>query len=160
MAKKDEKKPEKIIAATHHKARIAYEILDTFEAGISLLGPEVKSLRMGKSSLDGCFGREERGELLLYNFYIAPYAYAHGDVPDPRRTRRLLLHKNEINRIAGKLQTKGLTLIPLEIYFLHGWVKVSLGLARGKKGPDKRADLKKKDLAREAEKSFKGRYRG
>jgi SsrA-binding protein len=110
--------------------------------------------------LDGCFGRADKGELLLHNFYIAPYAFTHGDAPDPRRTRKLLMHKQEIERIAGKLQTKGLTLIPLEIYFKDGWAKVSLGLARGKRGADRREDLKKKDLAREAEKSFKGRYKG
>ena len=158
MKKKNE--PEKTIVATHRKARQAYEILEVFEAGLSLLGGEVKSLRNGKASLDGCFGRSEKGELFLFNFYIAPYTFATINVPDPRRTRKILLHKGEINRIAGKLQTKGLALIPLEIYFKQGWAKVSIALARGKKGPDRRDDMKKRDTARDAERSFKGKYKG
>lgn len=157
---KKEKTEEKTVVATHRKARHAYEILETFEAGMSLKGSEVKSLRSGNSSLDGCFGRLEGRELFLFNFHIMPYSYATVDVPDPRRTRKLLMRKAEIGRIAGKLEGKGLTLIPLEVYFRKGWAKVSLGLARGKKGADKRDDLRKKAVAREAERSFKGKYRG
>lgn len=160
MKEAKDKKEEKLVVATHRKARAAYEILETFEAGISLLGPEVKSLRTGKSSLDGCFARVEKDQLRLFNFHIAPYSYAHQDPPDPRRTRVLLMRKPEIRRLAGKLQTKGLTLIPLEIYFRRGWAKVALALGRGKRGPDRREDLKKKAAAREAERSFKGKYRG
>ncbi len=155
-------KPEtdKKIVATHRKARQYYEILETFEAGLALLGPEVKSLRLGKASLDGCFGRANGDELQLFNFYIPPYSFNTASEPlDPRRSRKLLLHRAEIEKIAGKLQTKGLTLVPLEVYFRKGWAKVSLGLARGKTGPDRRADLKKKDMAREAEKSFKGKFK-
>ena len=153
--------PEKKVVATHRKARQYYEILETFEAGLSLLGPEVKSLRAGHASLDGCFGRTQGGELQLFNFYIPPYSFNTSVEPlDPRRSRKLLLHRGEIDRIAGKLQTKGLTLVPLEVYFRAGWAKVSLGLARGKTGPDRREDLKKKDSAREAERSFKGKYKG
>jgi SsrA-binding protein len=158
---KAKKEEGKVVAATHRKATFHYEILETYEAGISLLGSEVKSLRAGKSSLDGCFGRVEGSELFLFNFHIAPYPYAHtGEPPDPRRTRKLLLNRAEINKIAGKLQLKGLTLVPLELYFRNGWAKVSLGLGRGKRGADKRDDLKKKAVEREAEKSFKGSYRG
>lgn len=152
--------PEKTVVASHHKARQFYEILETYEAGLALLGPEVKSLRSGRGQLDGCFGREDKGELFLHNFYIPPYQFTSAEAPDPRRVRKLLLHAKETSKIAGKLQTKGLTLIPLEVYFKRGWAKVLMGLARGKKGPDRRDDLKKRDLAREAEKSFKGRYRG
>ena len=150
---------DKIVVASHRKARAAYEILETFEAGLSLLGSEVKSLRGGRASLDGCFGRLDGRQLFLFNFYIPPYQYATTDAPDPRRSRKLLMHRKEINKIAGRLQGKGLTLIPLEIYFRHGWAKVALGLGRGKNGPDRREDLKKRAATREAEKSFKGAYR-
>lgn len=158
--KKTEAESDKIVVATHRKARQAYEILETFEAGLSLLGAEVKSLRTGRASLDGCFGRLERGELFLFNFHIAPYHFASVDVPETRRTRKLLLHNAEISRISRKLLTKGLTLVPLEIYFRNGWAKVSLALAKGKRGPDRRDDLKKKAVAREAERSFRGKYKG
>lgn len=151
---------DKRVVATHRKARMYYDILEIFEAGLSLLGGEVKSLRGGHASLDGCFGRQDGDDLYLFNFYIPPYQFTTTTPPDPRRTRRLLLHRQEINKISGKLKTKGLTLVPLEIYFRRGWAKVSLGLAKGKKGPDRRDDLKKRAVAREAEKSFKGSYRG
>lgn len=152
-------KEDKVVVATHRKARHHYEILESFEAGLALRGSEVKSLRGGKASLDGCFGRVDNGELYLFNFYIPPYQFTTQDAPDPRRSRKLLLHKKEIGRIAGKLQTKGLTLVPLEVYFRRGWAKVALGLARGKKDADRREEMTKKTLAREAEKSFKGRFR-
>ena len=158
---KKEKEEDKKVVATHRKARQFYEILEVFEAGLSLLGPEVKSLRNGQGSLDGCFGRSEKGELFLFNFYIPPYSFNTAvDPPDPRRTRKLLMRKGDILRIGRSLQPKGLTLIPLEVYFRRGWAKVALGLGRGKRGPDRRDDLRKKAAAREAEKSFKGKYRG
>jgi SsrA-binding protein len=160
MSAKKKDADEKLVVASHRKARHHYEILDTYEAGISLLGSEVKSLRAGRASLDGCFGRHDKGELFLFNFYIPPYQYATTSVPEPRRSRKLLLQKKEIDKISDRLQTKGLTLVPLEVYFRRGWAKVSLALARGKKGPDKREDLKKRAVGREAEKSFKGSYRG
>ncbi len=156
-----EKDPGKKVVASHRKARQFYEILEVFEAGIALLGPEVKSLRGGQASLDGCFGRHEGGQLFLFNFYIPPYKQNTSTEPlDPRRTRKLLLHSGEIDKIIKKLETKGLTLIPLEAYFKNGWAKVSLGLARGKTGPDRRADMRKKDSARDVERSFKGKYKG
>ena len=151
---------DKKVVATHRKARQFYEILETFEAGLALLGSEVKSLRAGRASLDGCFGRHDNRELFLFNFYIPPYQFATTAVPDPRRSRKLLLRKREIAKISGKLQTKGLTLVPLEVYFKRGWAKISLGLAKGKKGPDRREAMKKRTESREAEKSFKGSYRG
>lgn len=159
--KKDEKKTDEGFktVATHRKARMFYEILETFEAGIALKGAEVKALRAGKAVLDGCFGREKDGELYLFNFYIPPYEHASIDAPEPRRDRKLLMHRQEIEKILGKLQTKGLTLVPLSVYFKRGWAKISLGLGRGKQGKDRRDDLKKADLQREAEKSFKGKFK-
>ena len=160
MPPKD-KEDDKKTVATHRKARQYYEILEVFEAGLALKGPEVKALRRGQASLDGCFGRVDKGELWLENFYIPPYSFATNLEPlDPRRKRKLLLHSAEMSKIEGKVATKGLTLIPLEVYFRHGWAKVALGLAKGKTGVDRRDDLKKKDVRREAEKSFKGAYRG
>ncbi|MEK7383005.1 MAG: SsrA-binding protein SmpB [Elusimicrobiota bacterium] len=155
------KEDDKKTVATHRKARQYYEILEVIEAGLALRGPEVKALRKGQASLDGCFGRVDKGELWLENFYIPPYSFATNLEPlDPRRKRKLLLHAAEMRKVSGKLSTKGLTLIPLEVYFRRGWAKVALGLAKGKTGVDRRDDLKKKDVRREAEKSFKGAYRG
>jgi SsrA-binding protein len=152
--------PKKIVIATNRKARHFYEILEVFEVALSLKGAEVKSLRAGRATLDGCFGRVERGELFLFNFYIPPYQYTSPrETLNPRRTRKLLMHRRDILRLAGKIQTKGLTLVPLEAYFRRGWAKVSLALARGKSGPDRREELKQRAVAREAEKSFKGKYR-
>jgi SsrA-binding protein len=160
MATKD-KEDDKKTVATHRKARQYYEIIEVIEAGLQLRGPEVKSLRKGQCNLDGCFGRPDAGALWLENFYIPPYIFATNIEPlDPRRKRKLLLHKAELGKIQGKLTTKGLTLIPLEVYFKGGWAKVALGLAKGKTGADRRDDLKKKDARRDAEKSFKGSYRG
>src|ERR1035437_1201070 len=144
---------EKKIVATHRKARQFYEIIDVIEAGLQLRGPEVKPLRKGQCSLDGCFGRPDGGALWLENFYIPAYTLATNIEPlDPRRKRKLLLHKAEIGKIEGKLATKGLTLIPLEVYFRKGWAKVALGRAKGKTGADRRDDLKKKAARRDAEK--------
>ena len=160
MTPKD-KDDDKKTVATHRKARQFYEILEVIEAGLQLRGPEVKALRRGQGSLDGCFGRADGGALWLENFYIPPYTFATNIEPlDPRRKRKLLLHAAEIAKIEGKLTTKGLTLIPLEVYFRRGWAKVALGLAKGKTGADRRDDLRKKDARRDMEKSFKGSYRG
>lgn len=147
------------IVASNRKARFHYEILDTIEAGLSLVGAEVKSLRDSKAVLEGSFGRIERGELYLYNLHIAPYGHAHIDIPDPRRTRKLLVKRGELKRLADKMLGKALTLVPLELYFKHGWAKVELALARGKKGRDRRDSIRKKDEARELERSFKGRFK-
>ena len=156
-----EKADDKKIVATHRKARLYYEIIEVIEAGLQLRGPEVKALRHGHASLDGCFGREDGGALWLENFYIPPYSFATNAEPlDPRRKRKLLLHRMEIAKIGVKLKTRGLTLVPLEVYFRRGWAKVALGLAKGKTGADRRDDLRKKDARRDAEKSFKGSYRG
>lgn len=160
-AKDKEKAEDKKTVATHRKARQFYEIVEVLEAGLQLKGAEVKSLRQGQASLDGCFGKVQDGQLFLHNFYIPPYSFAAGGDPlDPRRTRKLLMHGAEIRKVESKLTIKGLTLIPLEVYFRRGWAKVALGLAKGKTGVDRRDDMKKKTERREAEKSFKGSYRG
>ncbi len=161
MARKDNTDEKKVVA-TNRKARQFYEILEVVEAGLQLAGPEVKALRGGNASLDGCYARpNDTGELFLHNFYIPPYVFATLSEPlDTRRNRKLLLHGAEIKKITNKLAIKGQTLIPLEVYFKNGWAKVSLGLAKGKNNADRRDDLKKKAIRREAEKSFKGSYRG
>lgn len=146
--------PEKVVVATNRKAHYRFEILETFEAGMALLGPEVKSLRSGKAHLEGSFARLENGEPFLYNFHIPPYAFSRIDPPDPHRTRKLLLKGGEIKRLIGLTQSKGATLVPLEIYFRRGWAKVLLGLAKGKKGPDRREEIKKRDQARELRRDF------
>jgi SsrA-binding protein len=160
MTDKD-KADEKKIVATHRKARHIFHISEVLEAGLALMGPEVKSLRAGRASLDGCFGRIDAGELWLENFYIPPYSFAtHLEPLDPRRRRKLLVKGPELHRLEVRLKTRGFTLIPLEVYFKNGWAKVSIGLAKGKTGSDQRDDLKKKAERRDAEKSFKGAYRG
>ncbi len=148
------KEPTKLIA-NNKKARFDYFIEDTYEAGISLSGTEVKSLRMGKCSIKESFVRLEGGEVFVYGMHISPYEKGNIFNKDPLRVRKLLLHKYEINKLAGKLKEKGLTLVPLRVYFKGSLVKVEIGLARGKKLYDKRQDIAKKDQRREAEKDFK-----
>jgi SsrA-binding protein len=157
MGKKNEEKAPPP-AISNRKARHAYEILDSFEAGIVLQGPEVKSLRAGKASLQDSFARVEKGEVFLYHMHITPYSYAHHLDLKPDRTRKLLMHRQQINKLTGRVQEKGYTLVPLEVFFnKKGIAKVNLALARGKRGPDKREDLKKRDLEREARRDFSGR---
>ena len=143
------------VVATNRKARHEYEILEHFEAGLVLKGPEVKSLRDGKASFQDSFARVERGELWLYNLHISPYEQANRYNVDPLRTRKLLLQRAEIRRLIGKVEEKGLTLVPLEVYFKRGFAKVSLGLARGRKLHDKRDKLKQRIQTREAERAVK-----
>lgn len=150
------KEPIKLIA-NNKKARYDYFIEDSYEAGISLSGTEVKSLRMGKCSIKESFVRVENGEVFIYGMHISPYEKGNIFNKDPLRVRKLLLHKYEINKLTGKLKEKGLTLVPLQVYFKGSLVKVEIGLARGKKLYDKRQDIAKKDQRREAEKDFKVR---
>ena len=150
------KEPTKLVA-NNKKARHDYFIEDTYEAGISLAGTEVKSLRMGKCSIKESFVRVENGEVYIYGMHISPYEKGNIFNKDPLRIRKLLLHKYEISKLAGKLKEKGLTLVPLQVYFKGSLVKVEIGLARGKKLYDKRQDIAKKDQRREAEKDFKVR---
>ena len=143
------------LIANNKKAFHDYFIEDTFETGISLAGTEVKSLRMGKCSIKEAFVRIEKGEVCIYGMHISPYEKGNIFNKDPLRVRKLLLHRYEINKLEGKLKEKGLTLVPLKVYFKESLVKVEIGLARGKKLYDKRQDIAKKDQRREAERDFK-----
>ncbi|PZO56307.1 MAG: SsrA-binding protein [Phormidesmis priestleyi] len=145
------------IAADNRQARFQYEILDTYEAGIALFGTEVKSIREGKVNLRDGFANVKRGEVWLHNVHISPHsmtisAYNH----EPRRVRKLLLHKQEIRKLIGQTEQKGLTLVPLKMYFKDGRVKVVIALGRGKKLHDKRESLKKKQDTREIARVIKG----
>ena len=145
------------LIANNKKAYHDYFIEDTWETGISLHGTEVKSLRMGKCSIKESFVRIEKGEVFVYGMHISPYEKGNIFNRDPLRVRKLLLHRSEINKIVGKIAEKGYTLVPLKVYFKGSLVKVEIRLAKGKKLYDKRADIAKKDIRREAEKEFKVR---
>ena len=153
MAKKEAQK----LVANNKKAYHDYFIDETYEAGIVLHGTEVKSMRMGKCSVKESFIRIENGEMFVYGMHVSPYEKGNIFNKDPLRVKKLLLHKYEINKMAGKVAEKGYTLVPLQVYFKDGKVKVEVGLARGTKLYDKRADIAKKDMRREAEKEFKVR---
>ena len=148
------------LVANNKKARFDYFIEDTYEAGITLAGTEVKSLRMGKCSIKESFIRIENGEIFAYGMHISPYEKGNIFNKDPLRTKKLLLHKKEINKLMGKIAEKGYTLVPLQVYFKDGRAKVEIGLAKGKKLYDKRQDIAKKDQRREAEKELKIKMRG
>lgn len=141
----------------NRKARHDYSIEETYEAGLVLRGSEVKSLRDGKANLKDSYARILKGEAILLNAHISPYPAANQFNHEPDRTRKLLLHKKEIRRLAGKVKERGLTLIPLRLYFKDGKAKVELGLARGKKLYDKRETLRRKVAQREVERSLKSR---
>ena len=145
------------LIANNKKAYHDYFIEDTFEAGISLAGTEVKSLRMGKCSVKESFIRIDNGEVIIYGMHISPYEKGNIFNKDPLRERKLLMHRYEINKLTGKMKEKGMTLVPLKVYFNGSLVKVEVGLARGKKLYDKREDIAKRDQRREAEKEFKVR---
>ncbi len=147
----------KKVVARNRKARHEFEILETFEAGIELKGPEVKSLRGGNVSFQDAHARVQRGELWLHSVHISPYEQANRFNVDPVRARRLLLHKHEIRRLVGKIKERGLTIVPLEIYFSRGYAKVALALARGKKLYDKREDLKRRQQELDARRAMEAR---
>ena len=146
--------------ASNRRARYDYEILDTFEAGISLLGPEVKSLRAGGANLADAYATVRRGEVFLVNAHISPYTQAGRENPDPRRERKLLLHKREIARLRAQIAERGRTLVPLSLYFKEGRVKVELALARGKRRHDRRETIRRREQDREVERELRGRRRG
>ena len=146
--------PSKLIA-NNKKAYHDYFIEEQYEAGIELFGTEVKSLRMGKCSIKESFIRIEHEEVFIYGMHISPYEKGNIFNRDPLRIRKLLLHKSEIRKIVGKIAQKGYTLVPLKVYLKGSLVKVEIGLAKGKKLYDKRQDVAKKDMRREAERSFK-----
>jgi SsrA-binding protein len=143
------------ILTVNKKAYHNYEILDTIETGIALKGSEVKSAKMGHINIRDSFAIIDKGEVFLINAHFAPYQYSSYDKVDPYRRRKLLLHRREIDRLAGKLKTRGLTLVPLKVYIKNGKIKVELGLAKGKKKYDKREEIKERDLKREMEREIK-----
>ena len=143
------------LIANNKKAYHDYSIEEKYEAGIALAGTEVKALRMGKCSVKESFLRIENGEIFIYGMHISPYEKGNIFNKDPLRVRKLLLHREEIRKLEGKIAEKGYTLVPLQVYFKHGLVKVEIGLAKGKKLYDKRQDIAKKDQRREAERDFK-----
>ncbi|HCV41932.1 MAG TPA: SsrA-binding protein [Bacteroidetes bacterium] len=146
---------EEKVVTTNRKARHDYEILDTYEAGIVLTGTEVKSLRQGNSNLSDSYAMLKNGELWLLGMHISPYSHGSYANVDPIRSRKLLLHKKELLKLHGKLSSKGLTLVPLKVYFTHNIAKILLGLARGKREYDRREDIAKRD----AERSIRQRLR-
>jgi len=148
------------VIATNRKARHDYTILDTYEAGISLFGTEVKSLRAGRASLVDAFGQEKEGELFLHGLHIPEYDRGTWTNHEPRRNRKLLLKRAELNRLLSKVREGGLTLVPLSMYFSDGWAKVELALARGKRSYDKRQDLAKRDADREITRAMGRRGKG
>jgi SsrA-binding protein len=148
---------ERKLVVHNRKARRDYEILESFEAGMALKGTEVKSLREGRMSLKDSYATVQNGEVFLLNAHISPYSHGNVQNHDPLRERKLLLHKSEIKRLTGKTEERGLTLIPLKVYFLKGRVKVELALARGKRHHDKRETIKRRDAEREIERELKRR---
>jgi len=142
--------------ASNRRARYEYEILETYECGMALVGSEVKSLRASKVQLTDAYARVEGGEAWLYGVHIAPYAFAPGVAGhDPDRRRKLLLHRREIEELTTATQQRGLTLVPLAVYFKEGRAKVEIGLARGKKTYDKRRAIAERDMARDADRNLR-----
>ncbi|MTI85829.1 MAG: SsrA-binding protein SmpB [Firmicutes bacterium] len=141
----------------NRKARHEFHILESFEAGIALTGTEVKSLRANKANLQDSFARVENSELILYNMHISHYEQGNQFNHEPKRPRKLLVHKREIMRLLGKTQEKGLTMVPLKVYFTRGKAKIELALAKGKKVHDKRETIKERDAKREMERAMKAR---
>ena len=150
----------KKLIANNKKAYHDYFIEEKYEAGISLAGTEVKSLRMGRCSIKEAFIRIEHDEVFVYNMHISPYEKGNIFNKDPLRPRKLLMHKKEIQKLVGKIAQKGYTIVPVEVYFKGSLVKVHVALAKGKKLYDKRQDIAKKDQKREAERDFKVRNLG
>ncbi|MQA28173.1 MAG: SsrA-binding protein SmpB [Micromonosporaceae bacterium] len=148
------------VVTTNRRARHDYAVLDTYEAGLVLTGTEVKSLRTGKASLVDAFAIVSDGQLYLHNAHIPEYTQGTWTNHDPRRVRKLLLKRQEIDRMIGKLKESGLTLVPLALYFSDGWAKVELALAKGKRSYDKRQDLAKRDADREVQRALGRRRKG
>lgn len=145
------------IIVDNRKARHEYFLTEKFEAGLVLVGTEVKSIRAGRVNLKDSYAQIDNGELFLYNMHVSPYEQGSFSNVDPTRKRKLLMHKREIMRLLGKVKEKGLTLVPTKLYFYKGRVKVEIALAQGKKLHDKRASQKEKDTKREIDKAMKAR---
>ncbi|MFP8880390.1 MAG: SsrA-binding protein SmpB [Myxococcota bacterium] len=156
MPEDDERKK---IIASNRKARYEYEILDSFEAGIALRGPEVKALREGKASLGDAYADIRHGEVYLLNVHIGAYEQAGRANAPPMRERKLLLHRREISRLEGRVDERGLTLIPLSLYFVRGRAKVELALARGKRRYDKRQSIRNRENQRDLARAMRNRNR-
>ena len=146
------------VVARNRKARHDFHILETYEVGIKLTGREIKSVSKGRVNFKDSLASVENGEIFLYNMHISPYEQGNRYNHDPERKRKLLMHKREIQRLYGKVKEKGLSLVPLTLYFRRKWLKVELALAKGKKLYDKREDLKKKTHQRQIERALKDRY--
>jgi SsrA-binding protein len=159
MAKPKRRAPASGDVATNRRARHRFELVETMEAGIELQGSEVKALREGKAQMADAYAVVDKGEMWLRNLHIPPYEPASSQNHEPERPRKLLLHRAEIERLVGKTQQRGLTLIPTRIYFKGPWAKVELALARGKEGRDRRREIAERDVRREVEREFKGRMR-
>lgn len=147
------------VVATNKSAYHNYNIIETYEAGLVLKGSEVKSLREGQVNLKDSFVRIDNGEAFVYNMYIAPYKPAYKLQHDPYRKRKLLLHKREILKLMGKVQEKGLTIVPTKLYFKDGKAKLEIALSKGKAKYEKRESIKERDLKRELSKKFKGKIK-
>ena len=145
------------VAAENRQARFEYHILETFKAGLVLTGNEVKSIRLGRANLKDSFGRVERGEIRIYGMHISPYGAAK---IDPLRPRKVLLNKRELLKLIGRVAEKGLTLVPLKIFFEGNWAKIDLALAKAKKKYEKRETLRRREAEREIETAFKGKAYG
>lgn len=147
----------KKFVVSNRKARHEYHVDETFDAGIALVGTEVKSIRSGHANLQDAFCRVENGEIWLHNMHVNPFEHGGNWNVEPRRKRKLLLHRREIDRLRGQLDQKGLSLIPLSLYFQRGFAKLELGLGRGKKLYDKREDIAKRDVERELQRELSGK---
>jgi SsrA-binding protein len=148
-------KPPLKTVSDNRRARHEFEVLEIFEAGIALVGTEVKSLRQGKANLKDSFARVEKGELWLYNCHISPYDHGNRFNHDPLRKRRLLMHRRQILKLKSRIQEKGLTLVPLKMFFKGNWAKIDLALAKGKQLYDKRQTIEKRDSKRQLERVIK-----
>jgi SsrA-binding protein len=150
-------KPEQKVIAQNRKARHEYEVLDTYEAGIALVGTEVKSLRLGKAQMQDSYALIENGELFLHNFHISPYDLGNVHNHEPNRIRKLLMHKRELRKLYARAVERGLTLVPLKIYFKGKVAKIELGLVRGKKSYDKREAITEREVRRDLDRRMKER---
>jgi SsrA-binding protein len=159
MSEKTEREKAQRVIADNRKALHDFTVLETYEAGLALLGTEVKSIRAGGVNLRDSFARIDRGEVWLLNVHIGPYSHAGYATHDDRRQRKLLLHAHEIRKLTGKVAEKGLTLVPLQLYFKNGRVKVALALAKGKQAHDKRETIRRREVDRETRAAVKARQR-
>jgi SsrA-binding protein len=159
VAEKSERQKAERIVADNRKAHHDYHILETFEAGVALFGTEVKAIREGRVNLRDSFGRTEDGEVFLYNVHISPYSHRGYADHEPLRRRKLLLHKQEIRKLIGKTTERGMTIVPLRLYFKSGRVKVAIALAKGKKEYDRRETIKRRETDRETRAAIKERQR-